>query len=74
MSLLTLAAKAASEVWYDNMAVTSIWRIQGSFNQVVRYVKNPEKTSMPGTAESTAVWSLSDVLRYATRARRRRPI
>ena len=67
MSLLTLAAKAAGEVWYDNMAVTSIWRIQGSFNQVVRYVKNPEKTGMPGTAESTAVWSLSDVLRYATR-------
>ena len=50
MSLLTLAAKAAGEVWYDNMAVTSIWRIQGSFNQVVRYVKNPEKTGMPGTA------------------------
>ena len=47
------------------MAVTSIWRIQGSFSPVVRYVKNPEKTTIPETAEPSAVQSLSDVLHYA---------
>lgn len=47
------------------MAVTSIWRIQGSFSPVVRYVKNPEKTTIPETAEPSSVQSLSDVLHYA---------
>ncbi len=49
------------------MAVTSIWRIQGSFQQVVRYVKNPEKTTIPEAAEPSAAQSLADVLRYAVR-------
>lgn len=46
------------------MAVTSIWRVNGSLNGVINYVQNAEKTDNPN------YHSLSDVIGYAVDQRK----
>lgn len=44
------------------MAVTSLWRIQGSLGNVATYIENPEKTMNPSVISEGC---LDDVLHYA---------
>ena len=70
MSLLPLAAEATSEVRCDEMATTSIWRVNGWLGKVVIYVENPDKTTNPAFYEKQDMTDrqtqgLSDVIEYA---------
>lgn len=70
MSLSPLAAEAASEVRCDDMAVTSIWRVNGWLGKVVIYVENPDKTDNPAFYHKSDMTErqtqgLSDVIDYA---------
>ena len=46
------------------MAVTSIWPIKGRFDQVITYVRNPEKTSEAFLPDMTALHAIRDVMEY----------
>lgn len=52
------------------MAVTSIWRVKGRLDKVVRYVENPEKTDNPDCSTTPAIQNqgLEDVIGYAVNA------
>ena len=47
------------------MATTSLWRIKGQLGNVIRYIENPEKTSVLDCEGKDAV--IEDVIDYVTR-------
>lgn len=46
------------------MAVTAIWPIKGRLDQVLAYVRNPEKTTQAALPDMTALHSVQDVVEY----------
>ena len=72
MSLLTLAAKAASGARCDgcDVATTSVWRVNGWLGKVLIYIENPDKTENPDFFEKQDMGGketqgLADVIEYA---------
>ena len=47
------------------MAVTSIWPIKGRVEDVIKYAKNPEKTTEENTEVLAALHAVDDVVEYA---------
>lgn len=47
------------------MAVTSIWPVKGRVDQVITYVRNPEKTTEAFLSEMAALHAIQDVVEYA---------
>ena len=47
------------------MAVTSIWPIKGKVEDVIKYAKNPEKTSEESMENLAALHAVNDVVEYA---------
>lgn len=48
------------------MAVTSIWPIKGRLDQVINYVRNPEKVTEKSYQETANLHAIENVLEYAT--------
>ena len=48
------------------MAVTAIWPIKGRLDQVITYVRNPEKTTQEFLPDMAALHAIRDVVEYTT--------